>query len=53
MQPKESKSNRHFKLSMIKSGLRAFGCGYLMYGDFMGTAIVFLIAEIVGVVEEF
>lgn len=53
MQPKESKSNRHFKLSMIKSGLRAFGCGYLMYGDFVGTAIVFLIAEIVGIIEEF
>jgi hypothetical protein len=53
MQPKESKSNKHFKISMIKSGLRMFGCGYLMYGDFVGTAIVFAAAEILGVIEEF
>ena len=53
MQPKESKSNKHFKLSMIKSGLRMFGCGYLMYGDVVGTAVVFAIAEILGVIEEF
>jgi hypothetical protein len=53
MQPKESKSNKHFWLSMVKSGLRLFGCGYLMYGDFVGTAVIFAIAEILGVVEEF
>jgi len=53
MQPKESKSNKHFWLSMIKSGLRMFGCGYLMFGDVVGTAIVFAIAELIGVAEEF
>ena len=53
MQPKESKSNKHFKLSMIKSGLRLFGCWYLIMGDFVGTAILFAIAEILGIVEEF
>lgn len=53
MQPKESKSSKHFYISMIKSGLRMFGCGYLMYGDFVGTAIVFALAEVLGVVEEF
>jgi hypothetical protein len=53
MQQKESKSNSHFWLSMIKSGIRMFGCGYLMYGDVVGTAIAFAIAEIIGVAEEF
>lgn len=53
MQQKESKTSKHFKLSMIKSGLRMFGCGYLLYGDVVGTAIVFALAEIIGVFEEF
>ena len=53
MQPKESKSNKHFWWSMAKSGLRMFGCGYLLFGDVVGTAIVFAIAEILGVIEEF
>jgi hypothetical protein len=53
MQPKESKSSKHFYISMIKSGLRMFGCGYLMYGDFVGTAIVFATAEVLGIAEEF
>jgi hypothetical protein len=53
MQPKESKSNKHFKISMWKSGLRLFGCAYLFFGDVVGTAIVFAIAEVLGVVEEF
>ena len=53
MQPKESKSNKHFWISMIKSGLRLFGCWYLMLGDLVATAVVFAVAEILGVVEEF
>jgi hypothetical protein len=38
---------------MNKSGLRMFGCGYLMFGDVVGTAIVFAIAELIGIAEEF
>jgi len=53
MQPKESKSNKHFWISMIKSGLRLFGCWYLMLGDLVATAVVFAIAEVLGVAEEF
>ena len=53
MQPKESKSNKHFWISMIKSGLRLFGCWYLSMGDLVATAIVFAIAEVLGIVEEF
>jgi hypothetical protein len=52
MQPKESKSKKHFWTSIIKSVLRLFGCGYLMFGDVVGTAIVFALAEVLGVIEE-
>jgi len=52
MQPKESKSNKHFWISMIKSGLRLFGCWYLSMGDLVATAVVFAIAEILGIIEE-
>jgi hypothetical protein len=53
MQPKESKSKKHFYTSIIKSLLRLFGCWYLALGDLGGTAVIFAIAEILGVVEEF
>ena len=53
MQPKESKSSRHFKMSMWKSGLRLVGCFMLFFGDFVATALLFAIAETLGIVEEF
>ena len=53
MQPKESKSKKHFYTSIIKSSLRLFGCWYLALGDLGGTAVIFAMAEILGVVEEF
>jgi hypothetical protein len=53
MQPKESKSNKHFKMSMWKSGIRLAGCWMLFFGDVVVTSILFAIAEILGVVEEF
>lgn len=53
MQPKESKSNKHFKMSMWKSGIRLAGCWMLFFGDVVATAILFAAAEVLGIVEEF
>jgi hypothetical protein len=53
MQPKESKSTKHFYTSIAKSILRIFGCGYLVYGDVAGAGIVLILAEILGIAEEF
>jgi hypothetical protein len=53
MQPKESKSNRHFYTSMIKSFFRVLACVCLGYKDFVGAAALLGLAEILGVVEEF
>jgi len=52
MEPKESKSSKHFKISMWKSGLRLFGCFLLFFGDVVGTAISFAAAEVLGIAEE-
>ena len=52
MEPKESKSNKHFKLSMYKSGLRMIGCGAGMLGNLFVMASFFFVAEVLGVVEE-
>lgn len=53
MQPKESKSNKHFYTSMVKSFFRIVACACLIYKDFVGTAILFAAAEVLGIVEEF
>jgi len=53
MEPKESNSSKHFKMSMWKSGLRLAGCFMLFFGDVVATALLFAIAEILGIVEEF
>ena len=53
MQPKESKSNKHFYFSMVKSFFRLAACFCLVYQDFVGTAILLALAEILGIVEEF
>ena len=53
MQPKESKSNKHFYTSMVKSFFRIVACVCLGYKDFVGAATLFTIAEVLGVIEEF
>lgn len=53
MQPKESKSTRHFYFSIAKSLLRITGCTYLFYGDYKGAAILLAFAEGLGIAEEF
>jgi hypothetical protein len=52
MQPKESKSNRHFWISLIKSGVR-IGAGILLIrGDVLGAGVFLIIAEVLGIIEE-
>jgi len=52
MQPKESKSNTHFRISIVKSALRIIGCYYLFFLNLPTAAILFCIAEILGIFEE-
>ena len=52
MQPKESKSNRHFTVSIIKSFVRVIAGVALASSLFVTTGILLIIAEILGVVEE-
>jgi len=53
MQPKESKSNKHFRYSMIKSIIRIAGYICLGYKDFVGAAVLLTVAEGLGIAEEF
>jgi hypothetical protein len=52
MQPKESKSNKHFYTSLLKSGVRIFAGIVLATGGLGLAGILLVIAEILGVVEE-
>jgi hypothetical protein len=52
MQEKESKTNSHFWISIVKSGFR-FGSGYCLFtGNLMGGGVLLIIAEVLGVAEE-
>jgi hypothetical protein len=52
MQVKESKTNTHFWVSMVKSGVR-IGAGIgLCLGDIWKAGVLLIIAEILGIVEE-
>jgi hypothetical protein len=52
MQPKESKSNSHFWISLIKSVLRIGACYFLFNEQFGNAAIVLGLAEVLGIAEE-
>jgi hypothetical protein len=52
MQPKESKSNSHFWISLFKSVLRITACWFLFNEQFGNTAILLGLAELLGIVEE-
>ena len=52
MQEKESKTNTHFWISLIKSGIRFGACYSLFQGRFEVSAILFGLAEVLGVAEE-
>jgi hypothetical protein len=52
MQPKESKTSRHFRISVLKSGIRMIGCGALMFGNVFAAGCLLFAAECFGIVEE-
>ena len=52
MQPKESKSNSHFWISLFKSVLRIGACYFLFNEQFGNTAILFGLDEVLGIIEE-
>lgn len=52
MQPKESKTNWHFKISLFKSSLRIMAGITLIKGELVISGILFVIAEILGIAEE-
>lgn len=51
VQPKDP-SKGHFYVSMVKSFLRILAALGLMYSSFTAAAILFIAAEVLGVVEE-
>lgn len=52
-QPKESKSKSHFYFSMIKSLIRIIGFGFLIHQQFIIAGFILILAEILGIIEEF
>lgn len=52
MQQKESKTNTHFILSMVKSVIRLGACVLLGYNLIQQAAFAFALAEMLGIVEE-
>jgi len=56
MQPKESKSTWHFRISITKSIVRVFAGFAFMYADqwyFNAAGGLLVGAEILGIIEEF
>ena len=53
MQEKESKTNWHFRLSMIKSVFRIFAGVAIIFQDFEIGGFLLILAEAVGIAEEF
>jgi hypothetical protein len=52
MQAKESKTNWHFYISLIKSGFR-IGAGFaLIFGRVALSGVLFILAEVLGILEE-
>lgn len=52
IQPKESNSKSHFYISIVKSGLRFGACYALFFEQFGNAAILFAVAEMLGIAEE-
>lgn len=43
---------KHKYISLAKSALRIVACGFLAYYEIQAAAVLFLIAELLGVAEE-
>ena len=52
MQPKESKSQWHFWISFAKSCIRLFAAFALIGQNFTTAGLSFILAELLGIVEE-
>lgn len=52
MQEKESKTNWHFRISVCKSALRITAGIALCKSDILYAGVLFILAEILGVIEE-
>jgi len=52
MQVKESKTNWHFRISLVKSVLRMCAGVYLIMGDLVLAGSLLIAAEVLGIVEE-
>lgn len=51
VQPKDT-SKWHFRISIVKSGMR-FAAGFrLIQGDLIGAGVFIIIAEVLGIAEE-
>jgi hypothetical protein len=53
MQEKESKTNWHFWISMVKSFIRIGAGFYLCLNEPMAAGCLFIAAECLGILEEF
>mgnify|MGYP006268282119 FL=1 len=51
IQPKDP-SNWHFRISIVKSGMRIAAAFRLMAGDMWGAGFFLIVAEILGILEE-
>jgi hypothetical protein len=51
VQPKDP-SNRHFYVSLVKSGVRIIAGACLISGNFVFAGTGFILAEVLGIVEE-
>lgn len=52
MQVKESKTNWHFRISVVKSVLRIVAGITLCKSEFMISGGLFIAAEVLGIIEE-
>jgi hypothetical protein len=51
IQPKDT-SKWHFRISIVKSGMR-FAAGFrLIQGDLIGAGVFLILAEVLGIAEE-
>jgi hypothetical protein len=52
MQPKESKTNWHFRISLFKSCLRIVAGAAMIKGEFIVAGTLLILAEVFGILEE-
>ena len=51
IQPKDP-SKWHFRISIVKSGMRIAAAFRLVQGDLLGAGVFFIVAEVLGIAEE-